>query len=101
MADFENIQHFRTCITCKCIHGAVSSKILNSSGAVHFINFNCYLDRILLLSNCIGPKARGLTMTYLYNNISASIWILILGILFNPIHDLYTVTLKRSVQKRA
>jgi hypothetical protein len=21
--------------------------------------FNCYLDRILLLSNCIGPKARG------------------------------------------
>jgi hypothetical protein len=20
--------------------------------------FNCYLDRILLLSNCIGPKAR-------------------------------------------
>ena len=22
--------------------------------------FNCYLDRILLLSNCIGPKARAL-----------------------------------------
>jgi hypothetical protein len=26
--------------------------------------FNCYLDRILLLSNCIGPKARDL-MVYL------------------------------------
>ena len=23
--------------------------------------FNCYLDRRLLLSNCIGPKARDLT----------------------------------------
>ena len=24
--------------------------------------FNCYLDRILLLSNCIGPKARAETI---------------------------------------
>jgi hypothetical protein len=37
MADLENIQYFCICITCKCIYGAVSSKILNSSGAVHFI----------------------------------------------------------------
>jgi hypothetical protein len=26
--------------------------------------FNCYLDRILLLSNCIGPKARALCLKY-------------------------------------
>ena len=26
--------------------------------------FNCYLDRILLLSNCIGPIARGPTALF-------------------------------------
>ena len=41
---------------------AVSSKILNSSVAVT-LYLNCYLDRILLLSNCIGPKDRALTGT--------------------------------------
>ena len=29
-------------------------------GAVHFILINCNIDRILLLSNWIGPKARAL-----------------------------------------
>jgi hypothetical protein len=40
-------------------------------------------------------------MTYLFINMSVWKWILMLCILFNPIHNLYTVTLKRSVQKRA
>jgi hypothetical protein len=38
---------------------ALSSKILNSSGAVHFILTAIYRYRILLLLNWIGPiKAR-------------------------------------------
>jgi hypothetical protein len=34
------------------------SKILNSSGRCRTLYFNCYLGRILLLSNWICPKAR-------------------------------------------
>ena len=32
----------------------------------HTLFFNCYLDRILFLSNCIGPKARALA-SVIYN----------------------------------
>jgi hypothetical protein len=57
MADFENIQYLHI---CKCFN---MESWIQKQDIKQFrcrtLYFNCYLDRILLLSNWICPKARG------------------------------------------
>jgi hypothetical protein len=64
MADFENIQYFCICITwmylCSCVKQDIEQFRCRT------LYFNCYLDRILLLSNWICPKARAQTIQNKY-----------------------------------